>query len=215
MRNIFNLDSPILRALATAFDFAVLSLVTLLLSLPVVTAGAAVTALYRVILSYLDHSNESLSVLRLIREWTACLKRALLPWLGFLGAAAFLLADIRVIGHMPEAVRSLMAGSAVLLLTIVLLTGSFFFPQLARKPGMGLRPLLRKSFCFSIGLLPRCLTLVAAWLLPGAMLLFFPKVFIILTILWLCGWPSLCALLGGKLLIGYLETEEKTAADPD
>jgi uncharacterized membrane protein YesL len=208
MHNIFNLDSPILRALATAFDFAVLSLVTLLLCVPVITAGAAVTALYRVILSWLDHSNESLSALRLVREWAACLKKATLPWIGFLAAAMFLLLDIRVIGYMPEAARGMLAGIAILLLALVLLTGSFFFPQLARMPQMKLRYLLKRSFRFSVGLLPRCLPLALAWLVPGAMLLFFPKVFIILTVLWLCGWPSLCALLGGKLLLPYLETAE-------
>ena len=208
MRNIFDLDSPILRALATAFDFAVLSLLTVLLCLPVVTAGAAVTALYRVVLSYLDHSNESLSALRLLKEWTACLKRATLPWLGFLAMAVLLLADIRIIGYMPGAFRVPMAAGAVLMLSIVALTGSFFFPQLARRPDMRFRPLLKKSFRYSVGLLPRCLPLAAAWLLPGAMLIFFPKVFVILTALWLCGWPSLCAFLGGKLLMPYLETAE-------
>lgn len=207
MHNIFNLDSPILRALATAFDFAMLSIVTLLLCIPVVTAGAAVTALYRVILSYLDHSNESLYLLRLVREWVACLKKSTLPWLGFLAVTAFLLLDIRVIGYMPDVFRSPMAAGAILLLSIVLLTGSFFFPQLARCPEMKFRPLLKRSFRFSLGLLPRCLPLAVAWLIPGAMLLFFPKVFVILTVLWLCGWPSICALLGGKLLLPYLETE--------
>ena len=208
MRNIFDLDSPIFRALATAFDFAVLNIVTLLLCVPVVTAGAAVTALYRVILSWLDHSNESLSPLRLVKEWVACLKGATLPWLGFLGLLLLLLADIRVIGYMPEAVRGIMAAGAVFLLSLALLTAGFFFPQLARQPQMRKRQLLGRAFRFSVGLLPRTLTLVAAWLLPGALLLFFPKVFIILTPLWLCGWLSICALLGGKLLLPYLETAD-------
>lgn len=204
MRNFFNLDTPIFRFLSTVFDFFLLNVVALLLCLPVVTAGSAITALYRVVLSWLDHSNESLSPGRLVKEWINCLKGATLPWVGFLAAAAFLLADIRVIGYMPEAVRGVMAVLAIGLMNVLLLTGLFFFPLLSQAPGCGFRKLLRHSFRFAIGLLPRMLLLAALWLLPWALLLFFPKVFIALTFLWLGGWLSICTLAEGKLLAPYL-----------
>ena len=41
MRHLFDLDSPVMSALSTLLDFFVLSILTLLCSLPVVTAGAA------------------------------------------------------------------------------------------------------------------------------------------------------------------------------
>lgn len=204
MRNFFNLDSPIFRFLATVFDFFLLNVVALLLCLPVVTAGAAITALYRVVLSWLDHSNESLSAGRLVKEWVSCLKSATLPWVGFLGAAAFLLADIRVIGYMPEAVRSIMVALAILLLNTLLVTGIFYFPLLSQAPGCKFRKLLKHSFRFAIGLLPRTLLLAVLWVLPLALLIFLPKIFIALTFLWLGGWLSICTLAGGKLLAPYL-----------
>ena len=40
MRHLFDLDSPVMSALSTLLDFFVLSILTLLCSLPVVTAGA-------------------------------------------------------------------------------------------------------------------------------------------------------------------------------
>ena len=40
MSDFFRLDSPIFRFLATVFDFIILNLVTLILCVPVVTAGA-------------------------------------------------------------------------------------------------------------------------------------------------------------------------------
>ena len=46
MRHLFDLDSPVMSALSTLLDFFVLSILTLLCSLPVVTAGASWCALY-------------------------------------------------------------------------------------------------------------------------------------------------------------------------
>lgn len=205
MRSLFNLDSPILRFLATVFDFFLLNVIALLLCIPVVTAGAAITALYRVVLSYLDHSNESLSVGRLLREWVRCLKNATLPWIGFLAAAALLLADIRVIGYMPESVRTAMVACSILIANIVVLTAMFFFPLLSQAPNCRFRTLLRHSVRYAIGLLPRMVLIAFLWLLPGALMIFFPRVFIALSFLWLGGWISICVLISGKLLASYLQ----------
>ena len=45
MSTIFNLDSPIMRALSRMADLLILNLLTLLCCIPVVTAGAALTAM--------------------------------------------------------------------------------------------------------------------------------------------------------------------------
>ena len=46
MRRLFDPDSPVMSALSSLMDFFVLSLLTLMCSLPVITAGAAWCALY-------------------------------------------------------------------------------------------------------------------------------------------------------------------------
>lgn len=43
---IFHIDSPLMQKLSLLFDLMVLNLLTILCSLPIVTAGAAVSALY-------------------------------------------------------------------------------------------------------------------------------------------------------------------------
>lgn len=45
--NLFSYNSPIMRFLERVFDLVVLNLMTLLLCIPLVTAGAAMTALYK------------------------------------------------------------------------------------------------------------------------------------------------------------------------
>lgn len=208
MHRIFNLDSPILRFLATAFDFFILNVVTLLLCIPVVTAGAAFTALYRVVLSYLDHSNESLSAGRLIREWLNYLKSATLPWIGLLAVFTVLLLDIRIIGYMPDTLRAIMVTGAILVMNVLLLTGLFFFPLLSQASNCKFRKLLHRSVRCSIGLLPRMILIAILWLLPGALLIFFPKVFVTMSFLWIGGWISICVLISGKLLMPYLRSPD-------
>ena len=46
MASIFNLNSPIMRMLSNLWDWIVLNLLTVLFSLPIVTIGAATTAMY-------------------------------------------------------------------------------------------------------------------------------------------------------------------------
>ena len=46
MRRFFDLDSPLMRALARFTDLLILNLLTIICSLPVITMGAAVAALY-------------------------------------------------------------------------------------------------------------------------------------------------------------------------
>ena len=46
MGKLFNLDSPVMQGLSKVADLIVLNLMTVLCSLPVITAGAARAALY-------------------------------------------------------------------------------------------------------------------------------------------------------------------------
>lgn len=54
MRKFFTLDSPLMQGLATAADYMMLNILFLILSIPVVTMGAAKTALYRVMFDMVD-----------------------------------------------------------------------------------------------------------------------------------------------------------------
>ena len=50
MGKLFNLDSPILKVLGTLADMCLLNIMTLIGCLPVVTAGASITAMHYVLL---------------------------------------------------------------------------------------------------------------------------------------------------------------------
>lgn len=59
MRNLFSLDSKLMRALGVIADYAILNVIYILTCVPVVTIGAAKTALYRVMFDMLDDNADS------------------------------------------------------------------------------------------------------------------------------------------------------------
>ncbi len=207
MSNLFNLDSPFFRFLASVFDYMVLNVLALLLSLPVFTAGASLTALYRVVLDAIQEK-DSVSPKAFWAYWNASLRTATAPWLLFLVLAALFLGDLWIIGFMPEGVRTFMAGGVILLFLLLLCVSLFFFPLLSANPTRKFRQLLHAAFIRSIGLLPRTFCMAVLWLLPGALFLFLPKIFIALTFVWVLIWFSMAANLSCRMIRRYLALED-------
>lgn len=59
MRNLFSLDSKLMRALGIIADYAILNVIYILTCVPIITIGAAKTALYRVMFDLLEGNDES------------------------------------------------------------------------------------------------------------------------------------------------------------
>ena len=200
MSNLFNLDSPFFRFLASVFDYMVLNVLALLLSLPVFTAGASLTALYRVVLDAIQEK-DSVSPKAFWAYWNASLRTATAPWLLFLVLAALFLGDLWIIGFMPEGVRTFMAGGVILLFLLLLCVSLFFFPLLSANPTRKFRQLLHAAFI-------RSFCMAVLWLLPGALFLFLPKIFIALTFVWVLIWFSMAANLSCRMIRRYLALED-------
>lgn len=95
MRGIFSIDSPLMSFLVKVFDCIGVSVLWLLFSLPVVTMGAASTALYTTVYKYLRRGEGHLWR----TFWGAFqenLRRSTLVWLAALGVLALLTFDALV-----------------------------------------------------------------------------------------------------------------------
>ena len=174
MSEFFNLDSPVFRFLARVFDYILVNLLFVALSLPVLTLGPALTALYRCLLKAPENGG-SPSVKVFWRAFCGSFRSGLLPGICFL----------------------LLGG-------LLLGTGLFFFPLLANHPEIRSRSLLKPAFIRSVGLLPRTACMAVLWLLPVGLLIFLPKVFLILTFLWLFLWFSLTGAISLRLIAAWL-----------
>ena len=96
MKNLFDQEGPVMRALTDLSTLVFLNVLTVLCCIPVVTAGAALAAMHYVIMEMIEARGGSLAP-EYIKRFRENLKNATPVWLILLAAAVFLYADYRII----------------------------------------------------------------------------------------------------------------------
>lgn len=99
MRGIFDIDSPVMRAVIKFFDCICASILWLLFSLPAVTAGASSTALYVTVHHYLRREEGHL-LKTFLTAFRDNFKRSTLIWLAALPALGIFAVDALVFRSM-------------------------------------------------------------------------------------------------------------------
>ncbi len=95
MSAIFDINNPLMRLLSRIFDLMLLGILWIVGYLPVITVGAATTALYTVLLKLV--SGDDYTVWPLYwKAFKANFKQATLVWVLFLAVSAVLIADVFV-----------------------------------------------------------------------------------------------------------------------
>ena len=148
LRAFFDENNPVMRALAGAADLMVWNLLTLLCALPVVTAGAAYTALCDVCRRMVRE--EEPSVRDYFRALRANLRDGSLLGLGFLAAALVLYVDGQLAAAALPPLRVAVAAAGVVVLAVAL----YAFPLRARYD-RSLWGTLKNAALLAAGFFPR------------------------------------------------------------
>ena len=163
MNWLFDMDNPVMRTLSTAADLILLNLLTLLCSLPLITIGAALTAL-NVTTIKIVRGEETAPVKDYFLAFRENYKKGTVMGLIFLLIFAVLLADYLAAGSAVPILRPVIAAIALLVLTL----GQYAFALLARYENT-LRGTLKNALLLAVGYFPRTLGMavfaVALWLL--------------------------------------------------
>lgn len=163
MRWLFDMENPVMRALSTTADLIMLNLLTILCCLPVVTVGAALTALNTAAIKIV-RGEESAPVKDYFRAFRVNFKKGTILGLVFLLVFAVLIVDYLAAGNAVSILRPVIAAIALL----VLMLGQYAFAMLARYENT-LRGTLKNALLLSIGYFPRTLGMAvfaaALWLL--------------------------------------------------
>ena len=154
MKKLFDMDNPIMKALSVAADLIVLNLVTLLCSLPIVTAGAAITAMNDIVI-HIVRGEESYILRPFFRSFAANLKKGVLLGLILLAAAIVLGVDYYAALIYAPAFRVAVIAGAILVLAVAL----YAFALLARYENT-LRGTLKNAAVLSAVNFPRTLVMV-------------------------------------------------------
>lgn len=163
MNWLFDMENPVMRTLSTVADLILMNLLTLLCSLPVLTLGAALTALNTATIKIV-RGEETAPVKDYFRAFRENFTKGAGMGLIFLLIFAVLLADYLAAGRYVPILRPVIAAIALL----VLMVGQYAFALLARYENT-IGGTLKNALLLAIGYFPRTLGMavfaVALWLL--------------------------------------------------
>lgn len=181
VNGIFNPQNRFWSFMEKITDLCLLSLLWCLASLPVVTAGAATTALFQYTLRLT--ANEEGYVFKTFKNgFVKNFVQSTVLWLVAVVAGAFLVTDLYFCQFLavPVLIRRILFLALVSLLIVYLLTMVYLFPLLAFFH-TGSRKLIRDAFIMSVGNLYISVTIlviygvaaVATWFIPVLFMVWF------------------------------------------
>lgn len=184
MKNIFNLESPMMQMLTRIGDMILLNVLFLLCCIPVITAGASIAAMHKM-LQEIVYDTDSSTVKGFFRAFKANFKQATIVWLVMLAVILSLGCDFLLIVTYfsgTEAIRWMIILLAVLAV-LVSCVAAYMIPLLVRYENR-LRQHLNNAVILAVIKLPRTLGLLALNFLPLIILVLDLNVFIQTLIFW-------------------------------
>lgn len=214
--SLFDADSPFQRFLYLVADLLVLNIVTALLCIPVITAGASLTAMHYVLLRMV-RGEEGYVVKAFFHSFRQNFRQATLMGLVFL-AAAFLMGGnlyliIRAEGTRPVWLAAIVAAASYLLVMFA----CFAFPLLSRFTGT-VWGTIGNAVVLSFVRLPRAAAMAFVTFLPAAVAC---AVRVLIPVVLLFGFSLpgyVCALLYSPVfrkLENEIRSREKKENEPD
>lgn len=164
MSGCFNPENRFWMFIEKVMDVALISLLWLVCSLPLVTIGAATTAVFQFTLHQV-RDEEGYVWKSFFRAFKQNFRQATVLWLGGLAAGIFLVADIYACFRVPVPGSMRLLFLAVLggVSLIYLLTMIYVFPLLACFP-VTVRGAVRDGFVMAVGNLPASFMILTVYL---------------------------------------------------
>ena len=194
MGNLFNLDSPMMQGLSKVADIILLNILTVLLSIPVVTAGAAVTALYDAMWRIIR--DEGGIYKNYFKAFKSNFKQATVIWLLILVVGGLLVFSI-LFYVSNEMMVPLVISSLFFLLWAI--TVAWVFPLQSRFTNP-VKDTIKNAMLCGLAHFPRSLAMSILNLLPWVVFLFLTSMFFQMGFIWISVWFGLVGYLNMMLL---------------
>ena len=195
---LFSPDSKFMRFMSVLGDLMLLNFIFLLCSVPVVTIGASITALYTVVFRMVREKDSRSVVVQFFRSFRQNFRRATLLWLLLLPAGGVLALDLWLFSVVTGVMRWL-SILFLLLMVLVLFTAGYAFPLLSQFEN-GVKGTLKNALFLSLAYLPRTLSVTALNLLPFVLLYCNLYLFLYVGFLWIFLYFSAAAYLNARTL---------------
>lgn len=171
-----NTDGRIMNFLSRLGDMFLLNMIYLVSCIPVITIGAATTALYYNTLKMAEN-RESYVWREYWKSFRQNFRQATIIWITMLAVIGVLCADAVLLGGLSEALSSVIALVVIVLGIFLIMTGVYVFPVLARFDNT-VKNTMKNALIMSIRHLPSTIVIVILHGLPLLLSLVSIQVFI-------------------------------------
>lgn len=214
MNRFFSLDSPVMAGLTKMADMIILNLVAFFCCIPVITAGASLTALHYVSLKIV-RDEECYILKSFFKSFKENFKQSTLIWLIMLLIGALFVVDFVIVRDSLG--TTLPSWTGVALLGVMLLTALAFtlvFPLQAKFENT-IRTTIKNSVLMGIMILPKTVLMLASWALPLICIFYLPQILPVTFCFGLSGPAMICALLYNKTFKKFEPEQEAAASDEE
>ncbi len=164
MGKIFDMDSPVMRVLNRVGDLLILNVLMIVCCIPVITAGAAFTAMHYVLLKIV-RGEEGYLIRGFFKSFRSNFRQATLIWLLMLLVVAVYVGDIWIFNYsglvFPKPLIIAVAAVAFVLLMIAV----YVFALQARFEN-SVKNTLKNAMLLAFANLPRTILMMACYILP-------------------------------------------------
>ena len=161
MDSFFNPEGSVMRALSRIADLAILNVLWLVCSIPVVTMGASTTALYSICLKMV-RDEESYIIKGFFREFKQNFKNSTLLWLGVMVIFGVLAGDLYIFSHWDSPWKYPMLVLILLVSLVFAFMYLYLFPLMAKFENTK-RQYIKNAFFMSMRHLPYTIGLIVVF----------------------------------------------------
>ena len=162
---IFNMDNAVWRAMAKVADLVIANLLFLVCSIPIVTIGASMTALYTVTLKMVDKSGGYVSK----DFWSAFksnFKQSTIIWLIMLAVGVFIAGDYYLVSQMVATVGKAVKYIVLILAFLYFMIISYVFPLQSKFENTIVRTITNAAMMSIAHLVPWTILITLVNVLP-------------------------------------------------
>ena len=212
MQKLFHYDSPFIKWVNRMGRIVILNILWVLCCIPILTIGAATTAMYRVAMALAERKEDVSVTGDFFRAFRSNFKPATLVWLILLIPTVLILLNLSML--LSGGLGTSAATYVICLIPVppLLFILAYVFAYVATFEDRPMRTIVNSAI-ISISNLPKTMAMVVLNLLPFALYLLATELFIRLLFVWLLFAGALIAYLNSKLILRAFRPYLKQNAD--
>ena len=204
----FSLDSPLMNVLGKMADLMWLNILTMICCIPIVTAGASLTAMNYMALKIVR--NEECYITRgFFKSFKENFKQGTLIWLLLLLVVAVFAGDFYIINETEIELHSIFKTIILIAVVFAVFTAMYVFPVLAKFDNTVMRT-IKNAFVMSVLQFPKTMLMIVMYVLPPILCVFFIQLFPVVFLFGLSVPAFVSALLYNKF---FQKLEDQIAAE--